>query len=221
MAKAPKLYTRLSRNMASVGTYQSLWLGADHILIVTSTGYTESYARLQLRDIKGFFITTSERRLAWGVTWGCFSAVFLLAVIVNSGGPDLPYFSGGGLLFFGALLLWNHLLGPSCHAFVVTGVQTAKLPAMVREKKALRLLGRLQPLIEAAQADLVVAPSVSPVLPPMPPAAVDVSTSLAPSPVPPADVVAAPLASPLPSPPVPSELPPPVSGTPPPTLPPP
>jgi hypothetical protein len=39
---------------------------------------------------------------------------------------------------------------------VLTGVQTAELPSLVRFKKARRILAQLQPLVAAAQADLVV-----------------------------------------------------------------
>ena len=39
MAKAPNFYTRLTRNASGVGTHASLWLGPDHLMIVTSSGY--------------------------------------------------------------------------------------------------------------------------------------------------------------------------------------
>ena len=57
----------------------------------------------------------------------------------------------------GTGLLWNHVLGPGCRAFVVTGVQTAELPALIRSKKARRVLARLQPLVNEIQSSLVAA----------------------------------------------------------------
>jgi hypothetical protein len=174
MAKTPKAYVRLTRSMGGVGTYQSLWLGKDHLMLVTSTGYNESYARLQFSDIKGFFITKSDRRLGWGIAWGVLAALFLVIVaahFVNPGrggpGEDFPVISLIFLMITTGAFLWNHFLGPGCRAFVVTGVQTAKLPSMVRLNKARRVLGRLQPLIEAAQADLVgAAPAAPPLIVP-------------------------------------------------------
>lgn len=157
MAK-PRTYTRLTRRAASVASYQSLWLAADHLLIVTSTGYTESYQRLRLRDIKGFFVIDSDRRLYWGLPWGVtavFSGVAMAIALSQEQTPIVsPIFLGLSLV----ALLWNHLLGPGCRAYVVTGVQTAPLPSLVRHGKTRKVLARLEPLIVAAQADLVSSP---------------------------------------------------------------
>jgi hypothetical protein len=172
MARPSGIYTRLTRNAAGVGSYSSLWLAADHLLIVTSSGYSEDYARVQLRDIKAFFIVESSRRLWWGMVWGVLAflgAVLLVNAIIGQGNLIL-----WGI--FAALLLganaWNMLLGPGCTAHIMTGVQTARLPALVRLKKTQRVLGRLQPLIEAAQADFATAAfapvSSPPTLPPSP-----------------------------------------------------
>lgn len=157
MAKEPKPYTRLTRAAGGLGTYTSLWLGSDHLMIVTSTGYGESYARLQLRDVKGFFITKSDRRMWWRLVWAVPATICLIIAVVAVVNGEVPVFSAIFFALTGTGLVWNEIMGPGCHAFVVTGVQTAKLPSMVRQKKARRVLGRLQPLIEAAQADLVIA----------------------------------------------------------------
>lgn len=158
MATAPKPYSRLTRNASGIGSYASLWLGDDHLMIVTSTGYSERYARLQFRDIKGFFVTASERRYIWGAVWGIVTAIWVTVVIVQLVNRNTPVFSAIFLGLSAIMVVWNHVLGPGCHLFAVTGVQTVQLPSVVRLKKARRLLGRVQPLIEAAQADLVVAP---------------------------------------------------------------
>ena len=174
MAHAPKLYTRLTRNASGVGTHSSLWLGPDHLMIATSSGYTESYARLQFRDVQGFFVTPSDRRFAWRISWAIPAISCAIVAGVSLLSHETPRVSG--IIFALTLigLVWNELLGPSCHAFVVTGVQTARLPSLVRRKKTRSVLGRLQPLIEAAQADLAVAPAASPaeaaVTPAAPPA---------------------------------------------------
>jgi hypothetical protein len=59
------------------------------------------------------------------------------------------------LAFFVAAVIWNFILGLGCRVYVVTNVQTAVLPAIVRQKKARRVLGRINAEIRAAQADLV------------------------------------------------------------------
>ncbi|MDO8544317.1 MAG: hypothetical protein Q7S40_28080 [Opitutaceae bacterium] len=154
MAATDSRYVRLTRNATGLGAYSSLWLTDDHMMVVVSTGYSDLYSRVQLRDIKGFFITPGGRRLWWTVFWGVvtgISTLFLLNTLTLRGTPVIfGVFVGLGL----GALWWNHLLGPGCHVYVVTGVQTARLPALVRRRKALRVIGRLRPLIEAAQSDL-------------------------------------------------------------------
>ena len=131
-------------------------MAADHLLVVTSTGYTEEYRQFQLRDIKGFFMLPSDRRLYWNLPWGIvalFSFMALLFTLTSGGTPRTSAIVLGVSL---VVLAWNYLLGPTCRTFVVTGVQTAPLPALKRRRKTLKVLARLEPMIRAAQADLVV-----------------------------------------------------------------
>lgn len=177
MAKPAKLYTRLTRNAATFGSYSSLWLAADHLMIVRSTGYTENYSRLQLVDVKGIFLTETDRRMWWGIFWGIIGAWAGTAMAITLGNRETPIVSAIFFVVGAGAFLWNHLLGRGCRAYVLTGVQTAELPSLVRFKKARRIIARLQPLIAAAQADLVQS------VPPMP-------TSTALSAVPAAEPVA-------------------------------
>jgi hypothetical protein len=168
MARAPKPYTRLTRNASGVGVATSLWLAADHLLLLRSTGYSESYSRLQLRDIKGFFLTRSGRRFWWGLWWGLIallSGMVLIAALVKR---ETPVGSVIVLALAAVMLAWNHLLGAGCQLHVVTGVQTLPLPALVRIKKTRRVLNRLQPMIAAVQAGLGAVSPAPPELPPAP-----------------------------------------------------
>jgi hypothetical protein len=169
MAKTPRIYERLTRPAASVASYKSIWLTADHLLLVNSTGYSEDYQRIQFSDIKGFFIIPSDRRLLWHVPWvvaGLFSSVFLANTLFSG---KQPVYSGTILALSLILIACNQLLGPSCTAFVVTGVQTALLPSLVRLRKTRRALARLQPLIAGLQSGLLSPPPLAPVeAPPAP-----------------------------------------------------
>ena len=83
---------------------------------------------------------------------------------MSSGGR--PYFSGP-LLVLGLLaILWNHILGPGCTAHVVTGVQTALLPSVVRRRKARKVLAAVVPAIREIQAGVVVQGPAGPAGPP-------------------------------------------------------
>jgi hypothetical protein len=157
MSKSPKLYSRLTPPAGGVGTYSTLWMAADHLLMVQSTGFTEDYARVWFRDIKGFFVVKSERQFWWGVMWGGFVLVSLLVSIVAT-------FRGVWVVRVFLLLpsvvgfAWNLLLGATCRVFVVTHVQTARLPSIVRRRKAQKLLARLEPLIRSQQPVPVAPP---------------------------------------------------------------
>jgi hypothetical protein len=161
MPAAPKTYTRLTRDTSGVGTYTSLWLAADHFLVVTASGVNESYARFDLRDVQGFFLTPTKRRLGWGLGWGGIAVTSLIVVLMSWGSRNGPLVSPIFLVVALTALIWNHLLGEGCAVYIVTGVQTAKLPPLIRMGKARKALARLQPLIEAAQADLTVPPAVT------------------------------------------------------------
>lgn len=154
MAASGPTYQRLTRNTAGVGMYASLWLADDHVMVVRSSGYHESYARLQLSDMKAIFLTKTDRRLWWGIFWGIIAGWSGIVLFITLQRGETPIVSA---IIFGtslAAFLWNHFLGEGCRAFVLTGVQTAELPSLVRMKKGRQVIARLQPLILQAQTDL-------------------------------------------------------------------
>lgn len=153
MAAGPKIYTRLTRNAAGLATYSSLWRASDHLMVVASTGYSETYARIMFRDIKAFIVTPTERRLWWGLVWGLFAAIFGIRVVMLIAYGDPPIGSAVFLGLSALALSLNWAWGRGCRVHVMTGVQTTALPALVRIKKTRAVLAQLQPLIAAAQAD--------------------------------------------------------------------
>ncbi|MBL9189331.1 MAG: hypothetical protein JNK23_17745 [Opitutaceae bacterium] len=163
MAEEPRPYTRLTRNSAGLASYASLWLGADHLLLVKSTGFMETYARVHLRDIQAIFVLASDRRTWWALGWGVPALIFAIVAggtLAKRG--ELPFISGPLFLLLLGAFVWNLLLGPGCQVFLLTGVQTARLPSLVRQKQARRVLAKLQPLIAAAQTDFVPPPPAGP-----------------------------------------------------------
>lgn len=178
MPAETKPYERLTRNAAGVASYASLWLGDGHLLLVTSSGFAETYARVQLRDVQAIFLVASDRRLWWNITWAVPAMIVAIVMAGTLSHGQVPFVSGPLLLVFSCCLLWNAGLGPGCLAYVRTGVQTARLPSIVRMKQGRRVLARLQPLIEAAQGDL----AARPVFPPEEPSPVPAVPSPAPPP---------------------------------------
>jgi hypothetical protein len=133
----------------------SYWLGPDHLLIVSTSSYTESYRRFFFNDIQAIVCQHTVRAKAWSVA--------LAACVVVSLGLSLALYLQGGdaliwmffcLLAFlvaGILLLINALRGPSCVAHISTAVQTTPLPYVSRWRRAQRLVNELKPRIEASQ----------------------------------------------------------------------
>ncbi|MDX2186138.1 MAG: hypothetical protein SFV32_04325 [Opitutaceae bacterium] len=165
-------YTRLVRAPVSLFMRFSLWDGGDHLLQVRSSGFNEEYQRFNYSDIRALLITESSRRLIFNVIWGGLAAVFF--VIAGTIGITDP--SSFVLLFFttiGAVVaLWNTFLGPTCHLHLVTRVQTQRLHAIVRRRRANKLIAQLTPVIGAAQASLanaVLEPGAGPDQPLPPP----------------------------------------------------
>ncbi|HLP06690.1 MAG TPA: hypothetical protein VK178_00890 [Opitutaceae bacterium] len=154
----PRFYRRLTRNRSGLGTYSSLWLGPDHLLLVTSTGFSESYQRYYFRDIQALVVTDSNRFLLILAITGCLLLFLglgaLLAVASNGVSPwillpTIPTF---------IVFLWNLILGRTCKVHIVTGVQTVPLPPLSRFRRTRRVFAKIVPLIEAAQASLVPPP---------------------------------------------------------------
>ncbi|MSU47483.1 MAG: hypothetical protein EXS37_00040 [Opitutus sp.] len=159
MPRAPKEYSRLTPDAGGIGSYFSMWVSADCLITVRSSGYHETYSRVELSEVKAIFLTVTRRRLWWGIVWVVVAGLAVLTLIISLVQHVTPVTS---LIFAVPAvigLLWNHWLGAGCRAYVVTGVQTAELPALARIKKARRVVAKLQPMIATAQIYLVSPPA--------------------------------------------------------------
>ncbi len=163
-----RYYQRLTRSRSGIGTYTSLWLGPDHLLLAASTGFNETYRRFYFRDIKAVVVSDSSRFLLWLAITGCVLLFLGLgALIAGVAGRVSPWILVP-LVPTLVLFAWNLARGPSCNVRLVTGVQTILLPPLSRFRQTRKVLARLTPLIEAAQASLAepAASAAPPALPP-------------------------------------------------------
>src|SRR5262252_7141323 len=84
-------YRRLSRGrnrrrFALVTTTRSsLWLGKDHLLVIDSSGYTETYKRFHFRDIQALVLCRTDRWLYQAVILAALGCFFGLIAILGSG----------------------------------------------------------------------------------------------------------------------------------------
>jgi hypothetical protein len=159
MADAPLVFKKLPGTGGGALGRSTLWEGPDHLLLVNSWPAGESYRRFFFTDIQAIAIRRTARRMIVN-----FALLFLVLISV---GP-LLYFGGdnegaqGTALIFGIVWLvflsLNSLLGPTCEAHIQTAIQTEKIASMRRLRTALRVLGRIQPHILAAQPAAEAAP---------------------------------------------------------------
>jgi hypothetical protein len=160
-------YKRLTRAhlrsgfTVAVASRVSLWLGPDHVLMIDSTGYRESYKRFYFRDIQAFTIALSQRRLFWNYALGVAASLCVMGwgsyLLVPGSAPSLGMIIVAVVmtLIFALPLLINNLLGPTCICHVQTAVQTEPLPPLNRLRRAQRVIARLRPLVTEAQGVLL------------------------------------------------------------------
>jgi hypothetical protein len=143
------------RGSFQVGIRKRLYQGADHLLLIQSTGYSEDYRRVFYRDIRCVIIRRNRRYLWFSLVFaGSILLVVALVLAIYSrsslGGSWLALTILVAPL---ALMLAVHLMrGPTCDCYVTTGVQTVVLPTPQRVDKVARLLDFLQAKIPGAPA---------------------------------------------------------------------
>ncbi len=166
-------YQRLTRSRSRGGfavaavTRTSLWLGADHLLVINSNGYTETYKRFYFRDIQAITTQQTNRWKIWSVVWIGLFAVCALVLIVGlfevahrpMQSDDFIGFFGWGIpaAFFFIGFLINYFRGPTALVQLRTAVQTETLPSLGRVRQTRKVLEKVLPLILAAQGQLSAA----------------------------------------------------------------
>ncbi len=150
--KLPGKGTRRGSFIGVTSTYSKLWLGKDHLLLVDSNGYKETYKRFAFRDIQSLVITQTKSRTVKHAIFLGLATMFLIAgILINH--PVGWILLGLPAALFVTLSLVNGLRGPTCRASITTAVQTEELASLNRIRQTEKILSRLQPLILEAQAD--------------------------------------------------------------------
>ncbi len=175
MSETRKNRTRLARSsIARVFERGSLWASDDHLLVVSSRGYTERYRRIYYHDLQAVLVTDSPRRLVFSLILP-LPAVALLALAFTWDNTVWRTAWGLAGAFFGLLFLINWIKGPSVKCHAQTPVQQVLLGALSRKRQAERFIAELAARVEAAQGRLEPAEAVAGLATPaeMPPPAAD------------------------------------------------
>lgn len=130
-----------------------VWLGEDHVLLVSSRTFTETYRRFFFSDIQAIIVQRTKMGMIWNAVWGGllgFFAIIALAVPDPTATAVLLTISAP----FGVALVVNLIRGPTCKCFVRTAVQMERLPALSRLRAARKFIARIEPLIASAQGGM-------------------------------------------------------------------
>ncbi len=152
-------YSRLTwarqRAVVSVGSESrsSLWLGADHLLVVETNGYTEKYKRFYFRDIQALDFRKTQRWHIWTLVLSLICGGLALIGVLTGSTVGMGVF--GGLAALVAIpLVVNILRGSTCSCRIRTAVQTEPLWPLSRFRRAQKVLAILRPRIAEAQGNL-------------------------------------------------------------------
>jgi hypothetical protein len=141
----------------------SLWLGKDHLLSVSGTGYSEEYKRFYYGDIQAIIARVTPRykvlNAVTALMGGSFAALFTaLGVTTDGSGSFVAAAILGGTFLF--CLLLNLVLGPTCTCHLLTMVHKEQLHSLGRLRAARKAIEVLSPLISQAQGGELTAEEV-------------------------------------------------------------
>ena len=166
MKSAAPAYRKLPGRSIAFSGIGRLWLADDHVLEAESLLVHERYRRFFLKDVAAIVVRRTRARLWWNVAHGVLGfggaalagGLWWSGTFVKEQEPRVVLWIFAGMiapfaLFFLILFLINSLLGPTCRCHVqTTAAGSHALAAPTRLRAARRLLARVTPLIEAAQA---------------------------------------------------------------------
>ena len=150
---APR-YRRLPGRSRGLMGSASLWLAGDHVLLVHSRGYVETYRRFYFRDIQAVVLRRTAAAWLSALVLAIPVGLTLLGAVLSSGVGRVAWSIAAGA--FGLALLVQVLRGASCVCHVRTAVEQTELPALRRLRVARRTCERLRALVEEAQGRVAV-----------------------------------------------------------------
>ncbi len=136
-----------------------LWIGRDHLLLVQSTGVSETYRRFYFKDIQALNLVRQK-----GPSYGKWIRLLLVLitgalclVCWKNGAAPMDIILGGLCLIGLFVTVRSFLKGPGCECWIYSSVQKEKLSPVNTMKTAQKFTDLIVPKIEAAQGRLLPA----------------------------------------------------------------
>ena len=147
-------YRKLPGDYRGVLRRNSLWLADDHLLLVDSTRFSETYKRFYLRDIQTILVRRAPR-FVLSVYWLLVALAAFVVLLIGLNPSRQPLFWTGVAILSGeALYLYLASVFQSCVCHLITRANNVELLALVRLRSASRFVEIMVPHIVAAQGAL-------------------------------------------------------------------
>jgi hypothetical protein len=165
VARTKSIYRRLTPRYRRVTGYSQLWIAPDHILLLKSSRFSETYQRFSFSDIQAIVVTElPDSQVAhFVVLLAALLWTALAATVSSRFGQGFFLVTGA---WFIALAIVNVVRGQRCRCYLHTAVSRVLLEPVRRVRVARALLDRVRPEIEKAQGVLP-APSEESSQPPL------------------------------------------------------
>jgi hypothetical protein len=157
----PKTFDPLARRVSSWLGLHRTFLAADHVLDLTDSFLHEQYRRFYFRDIEAITVRQTPEWHVWSTLYGLLALLGFTVAMVgwftgNAGAGAIVMTVGAVTVIAGLLALAINLArGPTAKVFVHTAAGGGSATGLARLKAAQSALARLEPIIRAAQRDLV------------------------------------------------------------------
>ena len=129
-----------------------LYIGTDHLLSSKNNLFTEGYQRFYYKDIQSFINRKTVKGKVYNICLSSFLVIFILSALFSSGGWAVFFYILSSVLTI--FLLVNLINGPTSICHIQTPVQTVRLSAINRIKRAEKAIAQVKPLIENSQGIL-------------------------------------------------------------------
>jgi hypothetical protein len=150
----PVPYRKLPGDFRGFFRRNTLWIGADHLLQVDSSRFSETYKRFYLRDIQTIIVRKTPR-FVLPYYWVVLAGIALIALLAG-----LTPFRQGlfwpsvAVLAAIAVYLYVASMFQSCACHLITRVNKVELPSLFRLRSARQFVDVMAPQITAAQGAL-------------------------------------------------------------------
>jgi hypothetical protein len=151
---SPSEYRKLPGGFRGFFRRHTLWLGPDHLLLVDSTRFSETYKRFYLPDIQTIVIRKTPR-FVLPYYWVVLAIAALITLLAGwSPSRQVLFWPAAAILGGVGLYLYVASMFQSCTCHLMTRVSNVELSSLFRLRAAMRFVDLIGPRIVAVQGQL-------------------------------------------------------------------